>query len=427
MATPIKRIEKDFYLKLLYDEQIPIIFLRNRTEYVLRVERPTEKDISLQADTLIPGLKPRRRMHLIFEYQAKVIAFTVETETIRDTHITGKAPEFLYRDLNRSHSRVINPPDLKIQFSLQGERYALSFPKVEDFESVEIPEFTQGLNPPDLNGLVTKIGAWIKGFSGEYTLVFFKDKPPTITEERILAETGKTIFLPSTKAALPRTDPNPKKKLVTEDIFKRYLESIGVGAKYLDEALARYLRTKFEGGIFSDTWVPILFHEYVIGYIHVWLNKEGLPPLTKEILDTLCQFARTLAHSLKTNGYFDAGMLTNKPFTGNVLDISASGLLFSYPSSDLTSALLPDAELSVTFNAPVKIGTGQPGGAIRTIQAAAQIVRRFTDRTTNYFGCQFLDIAPEDTRFLFEFIYGRPFTGDDADTPAQAKFFTGHV
>jgi hypothetical protein len=429
MATPIKRIEKDFFLKVLYDEQVPIIFLRNRTEYVLRVERPTEKEIFLRADTLIPGLKPRRRMHLIFEYRARIITFMVETEVIRDTHISGKAPEFLYKDLNRSHSRVVNPPDLKVQFSLQGDRYALSFPKVGDFEPGELPEFTQNLNPPDLNGLIARMGVWISGFSGKYELVFFKDTPPSTTEERILAETGKTIFLPSTKAsagspaALPRADPNPKKRLVTEDMFKRYLESIGVGKKYLDEALARYLRSKFEGGIFSDAWVPLLFQEYVIGYIHVWLDKEDLSPLTREILDTLYQFARALVYSLKINGYFDAGMLTNKPFTGTMIDISASGLLFSYPSSDLTSALLPDAELAVTFNAPIQPGT------FRTITAAAQIVRRFTDRTTNYFGCQFLDIAPEDIRFLFKFIYGRPFTGDDTDTAAarDAKFFSGHV
>ncbi|GHV74108.1 hypothetical protein AGMMS49940_14100 [Spirochaetia bacterium] len=137
--------------------------------------------------------------------------------------------------------------------------------------------------------------------------------------------------------------------------------------------------------------------------------------MTQESLDTLYQFVRSLTSILKTNGYFDAGMLTNKSFTGAILDISASGLLFSYPSSELTSAMLPDEELAVTLSVPIK-----PGGAVRTIKAAARIVRRFTDQTTNYFGCQFLDIAPEDIRFLFEFIYGKPFTGNATDT-------AGHV
>ncbi|GHT82023.1 hypothetical protein FACS1894137_00160 [Spirochaetia bacterium] len=433
MATPIKRIEKDFYIKALYDEQLPIIFLRNRTEYVLRMERPAEKDIFLQADRPIPGLKPRRGIPLIFEYHTRIITFTVEIETLRDTHITGKTPEFLYKDLNRSHSRVLNPPDLNVQFSLMGDRYALPFPKVGAFESGEPTDSMQNQNTSDLNGLIARMGVWIKGFSGEHTLVLFKDKPPTATEERILAETGKAIFLPSTKAAagspasIGSPEASPKKKLVTEDMFKRYLESVGVGKKYLDEALSRFIRSKFEDGIFSDAWVPILFQEYVIGYIHVWIGAEDIPPLTNEILDALFQFARVLAFSLKTNGYFDEGMLTNKPFTGAMLDISASGMLFSYPSSDLTSALLPDAELELTLSAPIRQPpAGRPGGALRTIKAKARIVRRFTDRTTNYFGCQFLDIAPEDTRFLFEFIYGRPFTDDDA-IPTDAHFLSGHV
>ncbi|GHV77224.1 hypothetical protein AGMMS49942_20450 [Spirochaetia bacterium] len=418
MATPIKRIEKDFFLKILYDDQLPLTFLRNRTEYVLRIERPTDKEMFLLADRPIPGLQPRRRMHLIFGYNAKVITFAVEIKAIRENHIVAEAPEYLYKDLNRSHSRVVNPPDLKVQFSLKGDdRYALPFPKIADFESGEL---TNGIQnpPPDFNGLIVRMGTWVKELSGAYRLVLFKDKPPTTTEERILAGTGKTIFLPSPKDFLPRTDPNPKKRLVTEDMFKRYLESVGIGEKNINEAIARYIRSKTERGIFSEARVPLLFLEYVIGYIHVWKGKEDLPPLTKENLDTLYLFARSITASLKTNGYFAPGILTNKPFTGGMLDISASGLLFSYPSSDLTSAMLPDEELAVTLHTPK-----------RTINAAARIARRFTDRTTNYFGCQFLDIAPEDIRFLFEFIYGKPFTDDDAEAAAiaDAQFLSGRV
>ncbi|GHV80228.1 hypothetical protein AGMMS49944_20190 [Spirochaetia bacterium] len=127
MAIQIKRIQKDFFLKIVYDEQIPVIFLRNRTEYMLRVERLTEKEIFLLAARPIPGLQPRRKMHLIFEYRAKIMAFTVEIKTIRENHIVAGTPEYLYKDLNRSYSRVVNPPELKIQFSLKGDD--------QDFES----------------------------------------------------------------------------------------------------------------------------------------------------------------------------------------------------------------------------------------------------------------------------------------------------
>jgi hypothetical protein len=378
---------------------------------VLRIERPTEKNIFLLADRPIPGLQARKKIHLLFEYHARIITFTVEIITIKENHIVAEAPEYLYKDLTRSHSRVINPPELEVQFSLKGDnRYALPFPKITDFESGELTGGMQNPNPPPINGLINQIGVWVKGFSGEYRLVLFKDKSPTGTEERILAETGKTIFLPSTGDLLPHTDPDPKKRLVTEDIFKRCLESIGVEEKHLNEAIVRYIRSKVERGIFSDAWVPILFQEYVIGYIHVWISRKDLPPLTTESLDTLYQFTRAMISTLKANGYFDAGSLTNKLFTGAVLDISLSGLLFSYPSSDLTSTMLPDEELALTLSTPK-----------RTIKATAKIVRRYTDQTTNYFGCQFLDIAPEDIRFLFEFNYGRPFTD------GESSFLSGRV
>jgi hypothetical protein len=299
---------------------------------------------------------------------------------------------------------------MQVQFTFREERYSLSFPKITDYDYGEITEFMEKLNPPDLNGLIAQIGAWIKRFASGFKLVIFKDTLPATAEEKILGETGKTLCLPSTLGSLPSVDPHPKKWLITETMFKRCLESAGVEKQCLDETVARFIRSKFEEGIFSEAWVPILFQEYVIGYLHVWISKEGLPPLNYEVMETLHQFARVLAFSLKINGYFDSGRLDNEPFVGNVIDISASGLLFAYPVSDLSRALRTDSELAVRLSFPK-----------RWIDATVRIVRQYSDQTTSYFGCRFLDIAPEDIRFLFEFIYGKPFTDDDA------YFLIGHV
>jgi hypothetical protein len=410
MATPIKRIEKEFFFKVLYDEQLPIVFLRNRTEYALRVEQPVKDKINFLPDRPIPDLKPREKINLIFEYQEKIITFAVEISALRANRITAAVPEFMYKNLSRSHSRVVSPPDMQVQFTFREERYSLSFPKITEYDSGEITEFMEKLNPPDLNGLISQIGTWIKRFASGFKLVIFKDAQPTTAEEKILTETGKTLYLPTTLGSLPAVDPHPKKRLITDDMFKRYLESAGVEEEHLGETVARFIRSKFEGGIFSDAWVPILFQEYVIGYLHVWISKEGLPPLNYEVMETLYQFARVLAFSLKINGYFDSGRMDNEPFMGNVIDISASGLLFAYPTSDLSKALRTDSELSVRLSAPK-----------RRIDATVRIVRQYSDKTTTYFGCRFLDIAPEDIRFLFEYIYGKPFTDKDA------YFLTGHV
>jgi hypothetical protein len=403
MATPIKRIEKDFILKALYDEQIPVICFKNRAEYVFTVEKPTGAQIFLKADRPVAGLKVHKKLDLIVDFRGQVIIFSVEVSSIKDEHIVGDAPEFLYKNLDRSFSRVSIPQDLQVQFTFLGDRYSLTYPKSPEFESEAVGDFIQNVDPKNLSGLIEQMAAWIKGYANGYKLMIFKDAKPVSTEERIVAETGKTLYLASTLGSFPKTDPYPKKRLITEDMFYRYLESTGVDLSYVNDACARFIKAKFDSGIYSDAWVPVLFQQYVLGYIHIWINKEGKLPFNYEVIDTMYQFAKILAYSLKMNGYFESGKLKNDPFEGKVIDISVSGLLFAYPGSPLTASLLPDSELSVKLTAPK-----------RTVNTKARIVRRYKDNTQGYFGCRFFGMEPEDIRFLFEYIYGKPFTDNDA-------------
>jgi hypothetical protein len=210
---------------------------------------------------------------------------------------------------------------------------------------------------------------------------------------------------------MPKTDPYPKKRIITEDLFKRYLETTGVAQNYLEETYMRFLKNKLDEGIYSDAWIPILFHEYVIGYIRIWIENHSRLPFDYSVLDNVYQLAKVLAFSLKENGYFDHGKMINEAFDGNVLDISASGLLFACPlSSSLLTTLVLDSELTVTIEAPY-----------RTISVIARIVRKFKDKNATYFGCRFMNMALEDTRFLFEHLYGRQINDEDN------AFLTGQV
>ncbi|MCL2180410.1 MAG: PilZ domain-containing protein [Treponema sp.] len=411
MATPVGRIEKEFLFKALFEEKLPVMYVKDRHEYILTLQKPAGAELVFLSDKPLGKMKHGFKLELLFNYRGQVIDFAAEVTSQPDDLIVCKAPDTLFKNLDRNYLRVDIPSDLKILFTFRGDRYNLSFPKVMEYENIMADELVRNLDPGNLSGLVKQITASLKNFADGYKIVNFKDKKPDTMEERIVSETGKTLYIPSTSGLLPKTDPYPRKRIITEELFKRYLESTGVGAAYLDDNCARILRNKFEDGIFSDAWVPILFHEYVIGYIHVWTEKKERLPFDFSVLDTVYQFAKVLAFSLKENGYFERGKMQNEPFEGRIFDISASGLLFAYPlGTTLLSTLLIDAELTVTIEAPY-----------RTISVVARIVRRFKDKSMTYFGCRFINMAPEDMRFLFEHLYGRPI--DESDN----VFLSGQV
>ena len=403
MATPVGRIERLFLLKSLYDEKLPIMYVKDRNEHLLTLAQPAGEELFLNHTKPLGKLKMHTKLALLFNYRGQVIDFAVEVLKQKDNLIICKAPEVLHKNLDRNYLRVDAPSDLKILFTFRGDRYNLAFPKVHEYETVKVDEVGKNVDPRNLSGLIKQITVSLKNFADGFKIVNFKDKKPETIEERIVSETGKTLFIPSCAGFLPKSDPYPKKRIITEDLFKRYLETTGVGVNYLDETCHRFLKNKLDDGFYSDAWVPILFHEYVVGYIHIWINKQNRLPFDFSILDNVYQFSKVLAFSLKENGYFDHGRMQNEAFEGRVLDISASGLMFAYPlATSLMATLLVDAELTVTIEAPY-----------RTISVIAKIVRKFKDRSAGYFGCRFISIAPEDTRFLFEHLYGRQIDAND--------------
>ncbi|MCL2213637.1 MAG: PilZ domain-containing protein [Treponema sp.] len=411
MATPVGRIEKEFLFKAIYDERLPVMYIKDGNEYAFTLECPAGEELIFNSDKPLAKIKNNSRLPLLFNYRGQVIDFTIDILTVKDDSITCKIPDILYKNLDRNFLRVGAPSDMKILFTFCGDRYNLAFPRVMEYEQITNEDMARNMDPHNLSGLMKQIKSLLSKFADGYRIINFKDKKPETTEERIVSETGKALFIPSTADFIPKVDPYPKKRIITEELFKRYLESTGIGTIYLDDNCARFLKYKFDNGIYSDAWVPILFHEYVIGYIHIWIDKQGRLPFDFSVLDHVYQYAKILAFALKENGYFEHGKVENEPFAGRVLDISASGLLFACPlGTVLLSTILIDSELTVIIETPN-----------RTINVIAKIVRRFKDKSAGYFGCRFMNIEPEDTRFLFEHLYGRQI--DAADT----AFLAGQV
>jgi hypothetical protein len=304
----------------------------------------------------------------------------------------------LYKDLQRTFSRVNIPSELEMQFSFLGDYYNLAFPQVREPDFIGEPRLFQPDDCRDLSGLIDQMAAWIKGFASKYRMVFFKGDKLASTEEQAIAETGKILFLPFMQSGFPATDPFPSKQLITRDIFYGCLEHIGAETDSFDSVEANFIKSKIHGGLISDAWFPITFHEYVVGYVRIWIDEPERKPFGYEIIEDMHQFTKLLSYSLEINSYFAKGKVTNSPFEGSVIDVSASGVLFSYPTSAFSTYLQPNSKLAVTIVAPD-----------RSISMQAVIIRTFKDESNTYFGCRFEGISAKDLHDLFESIYGKPF------------------
>ncbi|MDR2477119.1 MAG: PilZ domain-containing protein [Treponema sp.] len=409
MPTPIKRIEKDFYLKMLFDQQIPVHYFTNRTSYILHVERPVKHEIFFKADRRLDGIKLEKKIDLMFEFLGNPILFTIEVKDLQlDQYVTADTPRYLYRNLERSYLRT-SLANLKAIFTFREDRFALHYPKHHEYISGGFAqEMGRHFDLNNLQGVVDQIASWIEKYTKEYEIVVFeKERPPKIIEERVMAENGKILYLPSVSAGFPETD--PQKRYITRTIFRRYLETIGTDPSKLDESIRNFLKRKNDLGLQTDVWIPILFQEYVLGYIHIWAKKAE-KPFDDTMLDNVYQLAKLLAYAFKINGYFNSGLIPNLPFEGKVVDISVSGLQFSLPTSERTAILVPNSELSIIITVPE--------GKITT---AARVVRSGGNKAISYFGCRFFEMPPEDIQFFFQYLYGKP------PTDEEVRFLAGHV
>jgi hypothetical protein len=253
----------------------------------------------------------------------------------------------------------------------------------------------------DLRAPVKDLHAWAGGVADGHEVVVFGKGKVRRLEERLVAETGLTLFIPQAGEGLPEKDPSPEGRLITGNRFLRGLERLGIEPGAVVKMRESFIKGKERQGISSEVWAPVLFQEYVMGCVHLWTVRDGSPPLDKKAAETVVQFTRMIAYALKEGGHFESRRMKDEAFEGKLINISVSGLLFECPPEYPGAAPGPGAELGVALETPG-----------RNIQAGARVMRRVLSRSYSAIdlGCRFLNMAAEDERFLFEYLYRKPFS-----------------
>ncbi len=116
------------------------------------------------------------------------------------------------------------------------------------------------------------------------------------------------------------------------------------------------------------------------------------------VFDFVLQFGRVLSYSLKVNGYFKAQPQVSEFGGAELIDISGSGLLFSYPPDGPDILLYTDLELRIT------VGEEE-------IPARGRVMRKYGDSGRTYIAIQFIELDPDDMEKLLEHIYGADYRG----------------
>jgi hypothetical protein len=230
-------------------------------------------------------------------------------------------------------------------------------------------------------------------------IIMFRTKKPESFEENLICKTGKVLFIPSTGSSLPGNDPYPEGRIITRSIEEQFEDpNWFVEGSHFEKTLIE----KRLAGISSEIWCPIVYYQYVVGYIFV--SNMSADSFDISMVDYLWDFSRILAFQLKQTGYFSDGMEQQQSVRhkASIIDISPGGMLISFVKDEIRA---PIRENSV-FKVDIIAGKN-------SISCSARVCRRYTDPAALSYGMSFTDLSSQDLMTLYEALYHRPFEQND--------------
>jgi len=396
MGISISRIEKEFILGNLDEKKIPVRvhgIKKDHNGVILNINEGKWVEI-FSEDKNWENYKKDEDVRIFFSYYGHVMTFNSKIMETGET-VKIKYPDGIHKNLQRKYERVPPPENSSLTFTVKETRVEMKFPKTEEFDPVEEPEIHGNMDSQDLNQLMTSFRDETEKFTDYSKIIMFRGKDPGSLEERIIANTGKILYIESTRFGVPRGGAGDDTRIITESyLFPNKNEESILPELTIDE-LRDYFKDRRREGCESLIYCPILYHQYVVGCIEIEAKRERKEPLDHDSLEYVFQFSKILAYSLKVNGYFNKSHEVMADYTTGLVDISASGLMFVHPSHELSLALTLYSDLEVEL----RLGD-------RKVNISTRVMRKYPGKKTIYYGVQYLEIKPEDFRFLFDHVYG---------------------
>ena len=389
MGNSIGRIEREFIIKALDENKFNINLhgLRRQVEVVILNYEDEEYIEIYSKERNLDDFQTGEKVRLFFSYYGHVMTFNSKILECDEERARITYPENILKNLQRKFERVNPPSGVELKFTVENVKVELQFPESSRFIRLEDFSRDETFDTSSLNNLIYEFREIIKTHSDENKISMFRDKKPSTLEEKLVSGTGRLFFIQSIYEGLSAPETEHEIPLIDKEMLSpEEIEQIISGMK--------------KRGLYSVLYCPILFHEYTVGYIYLYNEKNK--KIETDTLEYVYQFSKILAWQLNKNNYFSDGLAKPQDFNSSIVDISASGLLFADESEGLSDVL----NIYTDINLELKIGE-------REMVIFSRIMRKYHNKSMTFYGVQYMDIDPEDFRYLFEFVYGRSFTEED--------------
>jgi len=318
---------------------------------------------------------------VFLSYQGQRVTFPGKVKRISGGEVVIGLPEQLIKAPQRKAVRVPPPKDMRLEFFLQNERIRIDCPESSEYAELEMPALSVGFDTGTISGLLDSFKDKASTMYSRSGIVMFnKSRKPESVEERLISEIGRTLLVPSTHSPLPSADPYPEGRIITQAMADAFE---GPSVFLEGSSLERSRAEKTAAGVVSELYCPILYYQYVVGYVYLMNDESRMTCLDYRTVDFAWEFAHILAYSLKANNYFKlADDYVADPYEPRVVDLSAGGCLLSMPKSSFKVKLQSGSVLDIS------ISRGDCEGAVAM---KGRVARKFDDRDNEYYGVAFLN------------------------------------
>ncbi len=399
MIQNVSHIEKEFLLKSALQNEQPVRFhgvSTAGTGVIKTVER--EALCITLLDTIDNAcFSICERLTGYFDCHGKTYAFESTVRDSRDREVRIDVPSHLIRSLQRKFIRVRKPRDVQVLFRLPNEDINLSYPVCPEYISIDELDLSSDFRGKTLPEVIARFKRDIALRSSENTIIMFRTRKPSRFEEVLISETGKVLFIPSTSSTLPKVDPYPEGRIITEQTEETFEDpNFFVEGSHFEKLLVE----KKNQGISSEIWCPVVYYQYVVGYIFI-SNRNG-ESFDITMVDYLWDFSRILAWYLKETGYFseEAEPVKAPGHEPHILDMSPGGMLFSLPRTEIRTPIREGSAFSLDITTTKR---SDP------ISCSARVIRRFEEPDSITYGTSFLNLSAQDMMSLYEILYRRPY------------------